>query len=90
MRMLGGAALFMNGLTFVLYGVDKRRAIRGEWRIPERTLLACTWLLGGLGAVAGMRVFRHKTRHKRFAISAPLAAALQIVLLAGAGFGLLG
>lgn len=51
------AWLAMNGFTFCLYGVDKRRAKRGAWRIPEKTLLLCTWLLGGVGALIGMRVF---------------------------------
>ena len=53
------AWLAMNGFTFCLYGVDKRRAKRGAWRIPEKTLLLCTWLLGGVGALIGMRVFHH-------------------------------
>ena len=65
------AWLAMNGFTFCLYGVDKRRAKRGAWRIPEKTLLLCTWLLGGVGALIGMRVFRHKTKHRAFTVSAP-------------------
>ena len=73
------AWLAMNGFTFCLYGVDKRRAKRGAWRIPEKTLLLCTWLLGGVGALIGMRVFHHKTKHRLFTISAPIAAAISIV-----------
>lgn len=73
------AWLAMNAFTFCLYGVDKRRAKRGAWRIPEKTLLLCTWLLGGVGALIGMRVFHHKTKHRVFAISAPIAAAISIV-----------
>ena len=72
------AWLAMNGFTFCLYGVDKRRAKRGAWRIPEKTLLLCTWLLGGVGALIGMRVFRHKTKHRAFTVSAPIAAAISI------------
>ena len=73
------AWLAMNGFTFCLYGVDKRRAKRGAWRIPEKTLLLCTWLLGGVGVLIGMRVFHHKTKHRVFTISAPIAAAISIV-----------
>ncbi len=84
---LWGAYLAMNVLTFSLYGADKRRARRNKWRIPERTLLLCTWLMGGVGAFAAMRAFRHKTRHMRFVVSAPIAAALQLLArgLASAG-----
>ena len=75
---------------FLLYGVGKRRARRGEWRIPERTLLLGTWLLGGVGALAGMRVFRHKTKHRAFAVSAPIATALQLALMALASARIMG
>lgn len=68
----------LNGLVFLLYGLDKRRAIRGEWRIPERTLLMGTWLMGGVGAYLGMRTFRHKTRPLAFCISAPVGAVLSV------------
>ena len=54
--------------TFVAYGVDKRRAVRGGWRIPERTLhwmeLACGWP----GALVGQAVFRHKRRKVAFMV----------------------
>lgn len=70
--------LAMNVFTFVLYGADKRKAEKHAWRIPEKTLLTCMWLFGGVGALAGMRVFRHKTKHKAFTISAPIAAVISI------------
>lgn len=72
----------VNVFTFTLYGADKRRAKRGKWRIKERTLLTCTWLMGGVGAWLGMRMFRHKTLHRAFALGAPCAAVLQIALMA--------
>ena len=65
------AWLAMNIFTFSLYGADKRKARRGAWRISEKTLLTCTWLFG-------MRVFRHKTKHRAFTVSAPIAAAISI------------
>ena len=54
--LLWGIWAAINVIVFVLYGVDKRRAIRGAWRVPEKTLLTGTWLLGGVGALAGAAV----------------------------------
>lgn len=71
----------LNVLSFSLYGVDKRRACRGAWRIPERTLLLSTWLMGGAGAWLGMKVFRHKTKHAVFCVSAPAATVMSIALM---------
>lgn len=82
--VLWGAFAAANLVTFILYGVDKRRAKRNAWRIPERTLLLFTWMLGGLGACLGMRIFRHKTKHLKFTVSAPLALAASIVLMIAA------
>ena len=73
--------LVINLITFILYGVDKRRAKRGLWRIPEKTLLAGTWLLGGIGAWLAMRTFRHKTKHIAFQVSAPMGAVLSVLLM---------
>lgn len=81
--------LAVNALTFCLYGVDKRRARRGKWRIPERTLLLLTWLMGGVGAFLGMRTFRHKTKHLAFQISAPVAALLSLAVMLAASVWLL-
>ena len=71
----------INLVVFALYGVDKRRARRGAWRIPERTLLTGTWLLGGVGAWLAMRAFRHKTQHRTFQVSASLGAVLSLTLM---------
>ena len=73
--------LVINLITFILYGVDKRRAKRGQWRIPEKTLLSGTWLLGGVGAWMAMRMFRHKTKHIAFQVSAPVGAVLSAALM---------
>ena len=56
----------VNLAAFAVFGVDKRRARRGEWRVPERTLFLLALLGGSLGAICGMRVFYHKTRHWYF------------------------
>ena len=63
----------LNLYTFILYFVDKRRAIARKHRIPERKLLMFTFLFGGIGAVFGMSVFHHKTKTPKFKISAPIA-----------------
>lgn len=76
----------INLAVFLLYGLDKLKAQRGKWRIPERTLLLGTWLLGGVGAFAGMRVFRHKTKHLAFQISAPIGMVLSLAVMAAASW----
>ena len=83
MLMVCWAAWAVINLTvFALYGVDKSRAKRGAWRIPEKTLLTGTWLLGGVGAWLAMRMFRHKTKHTAFTISAPCGAVLSLIVMA--------
>ena len=74
--------LAINLITLILYGVDKRRAKKGAWRIPEKTLLTGTWMLGGVGAWLAMRMFRHKTKHIAFQVSAPVGAVLSLTLMA--------
>lgn len=71
----------VNLAAFLLYGVDKSRARRGAWRIPERTLLAVAFLGGALGAMLGMRAFRHKTQKPAFRILVPLALVLWLAAL---------
>ena len=76
----------INVLTFCVYGADKRRAkIPGARRVPEKTLLGLAAIGGSLGALLGMRVFRHKTRHWYFRYGIPailLAQAAAAVFLA--------
>ena len=70
-------------LGFLLMGMDKRKAKRGQWRIPEKTLFLVALLGGAIGSTLGMNVFRHKTKHWYFKFGFPALAMLQIVLLAG-------
>lgn len=59
-------AIPLNFLNFLLFGYDKFQAKRGGWRIPEKVLLGLSLFGGGLGGLAGMLVFRHKTRKNIF------------------------
>ena len=81
-QALGLYLLAVNLAAFVLMGADKRKARRGAWRIPERTLFLPALLGGALGGVLGMRTFHHKTRHWYFRWGFPLLLVLQIGLLA--------
>lgn len=72
----------INIVTFAYYGIDKQRAIKKEWRIPEKTLLGLALIGGSVGALLGMEVFRHKTKHWKFKIGVPLCLLLHLVLAA--------
>lgn len=71
----------MNFLGFALMGVDKSKARRGTWRIPEKVLFGCSLLGGSIGTWAGMYVFRHKTKHWYFVVGMPLILIIQILLI---------
>jgi len=73
--------LTWNILTFALYGIDKAKAKRGSQRIKEATLILVAYAMGGLGALLGMSVFRHKTRKTVFRVLVPLAFVLNFVVL---------
>ncbi|MBF1067638.1 MAG: DUF1294 domain-containing protein [Porphyromonadaceae bacterium] len=77
---LWGYLILMNLIAFALYGIDKRRAKQGAWRISEYTLLLVALLGGSLGALLGMRYFHHKTRHRKFRYGVPLILLLQLGL----------
>ena len=70
----------INLLTFIVYGADKRRARRGKWRVPEKTLFLLPLLGGSIGALLGMRVFHHKTKHWYFVWGIPTILLAQIAL----------
>ena len=69
-----------NLVTFTVYGVDKAKARRGAWRVPEKTLFLLPLLGGSVGALLGMLVFRHKTKHWYFVWGIPLILLAQIAL----------
>lgn len=70
----------INLITFAVYGADKRRARRGAWRVPEKTLFLLPLLGGSVGALLGMRVFRHKTKHWYFVWGVPAILLAQLAL----------
>lgn len=69
-----------NLVVLIIYGIDKRKAVRGKWRISEMFLLVSAFCAGGVGAFIGMRLFRHKTKHAKFNILVPIAALLTALL----------
>ena len=70
----------VNLVTFTVYGVDKAKARHGAWRVPEKTLFLLPLLGGSVGALLGMLVFRHKTKHWYFVWGIPLILLAQIAL----------
>lgn len=72
--------LVVNTLTFLLYGIDKYKAKKARWRISEATLLMMAVIGGSIGAWAGMRLWHHKTMHKKFKYGIPLIILLQVAL----------
>ncbi len=76
---LGICLLILNVFGFIQFGVDKKRAQKGKWRISEASLFATALLGGSIGCIVGMKVFRHKTKHKSFIIGMPLILLLQII-----------
>ena len=67
--------------SFYLYAIDKRRAKRGAWRLPERMLLSAGFIGGALGALVAMQLLRHKTRHYYFYLVNILGLAWQVALI---------
>lgn len=81
LRILAVLFLLWNIIVFSIYGIDKQKAKSGKWRISENVLLSCAFLMGGAGALIGMRVFHHKTRHVKFKIGVPVALLLNIAVI---------
>lgn len=79
--------LIVNLVTWILYGVDKRKAIKGAWRIPEKTLILSAVIGGSVGALAGMMMFRHKIRKVKFMVGVPVIFVVQCIVLAFVVYG---
>lgn len=73
--------VIINIVGFAIMGIDKRKAIKRTFRIPEATLFIVALIGGSIGSILGMQVFRHKTRHWYFVFGMPAILAIQIVLL---------
>ncbi len=73
--------IVINVVTFLVYGIEKWKAKQGSWRISEATLLILAVIGGSIGALLGMKVWRHKTMHKKFKYGLPLILIIQIILI---------
>ena len=74
--------LAINAVTVIVYGIDKYKAKKAKWRISEATLLLLAVLGGSIGAWIGMKVWHHKTMHKKFKYGIPAILLIQIALMA--------
>ena len=73
--------IIINVLGFAAMGIDKWKAKKGRWRIPENTLFMFTILGGGIGTISGMYVFRHKTKKAKFTVGMPVIFILEVILV---------
>lgn len=73
--------LGVNIITFILMGIDKRKAIKQQYRIPERTFWLLSLIGGAVGSLVGMNLFRHKTKHPTFVIGMPALIIAHLILL---------
>ena len=71
----------VNCISFIVMGVDKHKARKRAWRIPESTLFVLALIGGSLGSILGMHLFRHKTRHWYFLYGMPAILIIQVVLV---------
>ena len=75
-------AIIMNIVGFALMGIDKHKAKKRAFRIPEATLFTVALIGGSIGSILGMYIFRHKTRHRSFVYGMPAILILQVILIA--------
>ena len=80
MNIILGYLLAINIASFFLYGIDKYKARKGRWRISEATLLMMAVIGGSIGAWSGMRLWHHKTMHKKFKYGIPIIIILQVTI----------
>jgi len=75
-----GYLVVINVIAFIVYGIDKRKAKKHLWRIPEATLIGLALIGGSVGAFLGMRFFHHKTKHIKFYVGVPAIFMIEIVI----------
>ena len=80
-NLLWAYIAIVNLAGFIAMGWDKRKAMKNDWRTPEKTLLGIAIIGGSLGTYLGMRLFRHKTKHWQFYIGVPFIMLLQVAAL---------
>ena len=73
--------VIINIVTFIIYGIDKYKAKKGKWRIPENSLIGLAIIGGSIGAYLGMRVWHHKTMHLKFKYGIPLIIVIQLIIV---------
>ena len=88
-KIFAGYVLVMSIIGFLSMYIDKRKAIKHQWRIPEKTLFIIAILGGSIGSNLGMTICRHKTKHWYFVIGMPVILILQIIIVIGVGLKLL-
>lgn len=80
MKLVGLYLILINVFAFVLYGIDKIKAKKQRWRVPEIALFFVALIGGSVGALLGMGIFRHKTQHLKFKIGILVILLAQIIL----------
>lgn len=78
MKLLIYYLVLINIISFIVFWIDKERARKRKWRVPEKNLFLLAILLGSPGCIAGMHILRHKTKHPRFLIGMPVILIFQI------------
>lgn len=81
-KLILGYLVIVNIMGLAVMGIDKAKAIKGAWRIPEKTLFLFSLIGGSIGTWAGMYLFHHKTKHWYFVIGMPAILIIQLVIAA--------
>ncbi|MFB1050873.1 DUF1294 domain-containing protein [Paraliobacillus sp. JSM ZJ581] len=72
--------IVVNGIAFIMMGIDKHRAEKRKWRVPEKKLWLLAIMGGSIGSMIGMKIFRHKTKHPAFQFGMPVILTIQVLL----------
>ena len=80
-KIIIGYVIVINVITLMMYGIDKWKAKHSKWRIPEATLLIMAAVGGSIGAWMGIKLFHHKTLHKKFKYGVPAILILQLAII---------